>query len=174
MERQQQICNKENDYETDNLIRSNHYTPTLDREMGYEELVAKQSLSSVPHKMFFVKQLKSSESLQITYDDVTLSHKVWPTGVDFDKNDPDHIDIKVGYRCNCWRRVDFDIQCKHELRINPKFKVLDWGHRWLNRREYNKQYPNMSTFETNAEVIDVDNDIVHNSCSFGQKLNPAS
>ena len=55
-ERQQQICNKENDYETDHLIRSNHYKPTLDGEMAYEELVARQALSDVPHRNCFVKQ----------------------------------------------------------------------------------------------------------------------
>ena len=44
MERQQQICNKENDHENDDLISSNHYRPTLDGEMGYEELSARQSL----------------------------------------------------------------------------------------------------------------------------------
>ena len=47
-----------NDFETDNLIRSNHYTPTLDREMGYEELVAKQSLSQVHHKLFFCQTVE--------------------------------------------------------------------------------------------------------------------
>ena len=51
IERQQQICNKENDYETDHLIRSNHYKPTLDGEMAYEEVIARQALASVPHKI---------------------------------------------------------------------------------------------------------------------------
>ena len=162
MERQQHICNKENDLETDNLIRTNHYTPTLDRDMGYEECAAKQSLSQVPHKEYFVKQLKRSELLQMSFDNEISSHMVWPTGVDFDINDEEHVVIKVGHRCNCWRRVDFDIQCKHELRINPKFKVLDWGNRWLSRREFNKLYPNMSTFDTTARSIELDNDIVNN------------
>ena len=98
----------------------------------------------------------------MSYDNVTLSHKVWPSGIVFDVNNPEHIVIKVGDRCNCWRRVDFDIQYKHELRINLKFKELDWGHRWFNRRQFNRQYPNMSTFETNPEVIEVDNNIDDN------------
>ena len=160
MERQQQICNKENDFENDNLVRTNHYKPTLDRELGYEELVAKQSLSEIPHKNYFIGQLKSSEKLQLLYDNEICSHKVWPAGEQFNANNSEHFVIKIGDRCNCWRRVDFDIQCKHELKINPKFKVLNWGHRWYNRREFNKQYPNLSTFEThpNATVEGITND----------------
>ena len=102
MERQQQICNKENDYENDDLISSNHYRPTLDGEMGYEELSARQSLSNIPLKNFFIKQLKSAEKLQTTYNENLLYHKVWPAGVPFDENDPEHMrlmlttDVTVG------------------------------------------------------------------------------
>ena len=158
-ERQQQICNKENDYETDHLIRTNHYKPTLDGEMACEELVAKQALSDVPHRNYFVKQLKSSESLQSLFDDRTQCYKVWPAGSSFDKDDDDHVVIHRGGRCSCWRRIDYDIQCKHELRISPKFNVNHWASRWYNRREFNKRFPNMSTFENNPEVIYIeDND----------------
>ena len=118
-----------------------HCEPTLDREMGYEELLARQVLSQIPLKNYFIKQLKSSEVLQMSYDNENVSHKVWPSGIDFDEKNADHIVIKVGHRCSCWRRVDFDIQCKHELKIEPKFKALHWGHRWYNRKEFNKRNP---------------------------------
>ena len=52
MERQQQLCNKENDYETDHLICANHYRPTLDGDMGYEETIALKTLSQVPFNFF--------------------------------------------------------------------------------------------------------------------------
>ena len=124
--------------------------------MGYEEIAARQSLSQVPLKEYFIKQLKSSEKLQILYDEINLCHKVWPAGVIFDESDREHIIIKQGERCNCWRRIDYDIQCKHELKINMKFKVGHWGHRWYNRREFNKKYPNLTTFEINPEIIDLE------------------
>ena len=76
--------------------------------------------------------------------------------------------INVDHRCDCWRRVDFDIQCKHEMKLNLQFKLKHWGHRWYNRREFSKQYPNMSTFGINPEIIDVedgcnDNTSINNS-----------
>ena len=155
-ERQQQICNKENDFETEHLIRLNHFKPTLDGEFAYEEIQAMKALSIAPHKNYFVKQLKSSEGLQISFNDSNQCYQVWPAGESFDHDNDDHVIIKRGGRCKCWRRVDFDIQCKHELRIQPKFKIGDWGHRWYNRREFNKHYPNMSTFEVNPEIINID------------------
>ena len=51
-----------------------------------------------------------------------MSHNIWPAGVDFNPFDYEHITIKVGERCNCWRRVDFDIQCKHELKLSCKLR----------------------------------------------------
>ena len=80
----------------------------------------------------------------MVFDDNKSCHKVWSAGVPFDGSDPEHVVIKVVERCNCWCRVDFDIQCKHELKINLKFNVKHWGHRWYNRREFCKKYPNMS------------------------------
>ena len=129
MERQQQLCNKENEYETDHLIRANHYRPTLDREMGYEELIAVKCLSMTPFKNYFIKQLKSSEALQKSFDDEMGAHIVWPVGVTFNMNDPEHVVIKVGERYKCWRRVDYDIQCKHELEVNFKFNASHWSPR---------------------------------------------
>ena len=75
-ERQQQICNKENDYETDYFVRSTHYRPTLDGEFAYEEIVARQALSQVPHQNYFVKQLKSSETLQTSSNWATQTYSV--------------------------------------------------------------------------------------------------
>ena len=129
--------------------------------MGYEERKARLSLTQVPHSNYFVKQLKSSELLQSTYDTVNKCHKVWPLGEIFDTNCDEHIVIEDGERCKCWRRIDYNIQCKHELKLNPKFEVKHWGHRWLNRKEFNRLYPNMSTFEINPEVINVEEDDGH-------------
>ena len=62
--------------------------------MGYEEVAARKSLSQVPLKQYFIKQLKSAEKLQIKFDQINLCHKVWPAGVAFDESDPEHIIIK--------------------------------------------------------------------------------
>ena len=144
-ERQQQICNKENDYETDHRIRSECYKPILDGELARQEFNARQILSRKPHSDYFVKQLKSAQTLQSTFDEGSLTHSIWPAGTEFDPNDSEHVVIKVGDRCSCWRRVDYDIQCKHELKICGKFKKEHWGHRWYSRHAYNAMFPNMCT-----------------------------
>ena len=164
-ERQQQICNKENDFETDYFVRSTHYKPRLDGQFAYEELRARQALSQIPFSNYFVKQLKGSESLQTSPDGMTEDHRVWPSGTTFDINEDNHVVIQRGERCTCWRRIDYDIQCKHELRLDPKFKVEHWGSRWLNRREFNKRNTGMSTFDTNAEIICLDDEIESNKAS---------
>ena len=155
-ERQQQLCNKENDFENDYVIKSSCYKSMLDGEYGQQEYVARQILSQKPLKDYFIKQLQSSQVLQSSFDELSMSHNIWPAAVDFNPSDDEHITIKVGDRCNCWRRVDFDIQCKHELKLSCKFKKEHWGHRWYNRRQFNADFPDMSTFSTNVNVIDVD------------------
>ena len=59
-------------------------------------------------------------------------------------------------RCPCWRRVYFAIQCKYELTLNIKLKKHNWAHRWYNRSEFNMQFPQLSTFNTSPEVIDLE------------------
>ena len=112
-----------------------------------------------------MKQMQSAESLQLTFEETSNKYKVWPAGVSFDQNNPDHIVITKGDRCNCWRRIDFDIQCKHEFRINSKFKLNHWSNRWYNRREFNKQFPNLSNFHSHSEVIDIEDNDCHNGVS---------
>ena len=53
-----------------------------------------QALANVPHKNYYLKQMKSSESLQLVFDESSNNYTVWPTGVSFDKGDPSHIVIK--------------------------------------------------------------------------------
>jgi len=53
-----------------------------------------------------------------------MVHKVWPANESFDSDNQNHLSFPVGGRCPCWRRIDFNIQCKHELKINPKFKNI--------------------------------------------------
>ena len=66
-----------------------------------------------------------------------MTYCVWPAGTDFDQNFSKHVVIKIGDRCKRWRRVDYDIQCKHEQKISGKFKKEHGVRRWFSRREYN-------------------------------------
>ena len=85
-----------------------------------------------------------------------MKHKVWPSNDYFDHTKDDHVSFGVGMRCPCWRRVDFTIQCKHELTVNVQFKKHHWAHRWYNRSEFNRQFPKLSIFNTNPELIDLE------------------
>ena len=122
MQRQQFLCNKENDLEATYLVESYKYNPSLDGDFGVEERKAREILSSTPFKEFFIPQLKASEYLVCDYDDSSRTYKIWPAAVSFSESDADHVTIKTGDRCLCWRRVDLNIQCKHEFCISPKFE----------------------------------------------------
>ena len=84
-----------------------------------------------------------------------MKHRVWPANDYFDNNKKDHVSFGVGMRFLCWRRVDFSIQCKNELTVNIKFKRHHWAHRWYNRSEFNRQFPQLSIFNSNPEVINL-------------------
>ena len=51
---------------------------------------------------------------------------MWPANDYFDCEKVDHISFGVGRKCTGWRRVDSDIQRKHELKVNVKFKNIIW------------------------------------------------
>ena len=44
--------------------------------------------------------------------------------------------------------------------MNVQFKKHHWAHRWYNRSEFNRQFPQLSIFNTNPEVIDLE-DVNH-------------
>ena len=157
-ERQQQLSNKENELEVDYMVKSHRYIPTLDGRLGVEESSAREVLSNTPFKEYFIKQLKSTDYLDIHFNHILQRHNIWPSSETFDPLDEDHIVINVGQRCCCWRRIDFNIQCKHELKINPEFKKEHWGNRWYTRKQFNKLFPNLSTFKTSNEIIDLQED----------------
>ena len=169
-ERQQNICNKENDFENDYIVKSHRYISTLDPQFAHEDIMARQVLSNIPHKDYFVKQLKSSEYLQYSRDTNTMLCKIWPATESFDNEKDDHVCIKIGERCSCWRRVDFDIQCKHELKLNCKFKKSHWGERWYNRKAFNTHHPDLCTFETNLEIIDIDSIVEESNHNINQSM----
>ena len=174
LERQQQLCNKETDLETDYIVRSHRYLPQLEGDLALEDIKARQVLSLKPHKEYFILQLKATEYLQSTFDTDDMKHNVWPANEPFDNNDKNHVSFSVGTRCPCWRRIDFNVQCKHELKINPKFKKHHWGHRWYNRKEYNLQFPSHCDFTTNNEIISVDDndDAYHCTTNNEQSMIP--
>ena len=156
LERQQQLCNKENDIEQDYTVRSHRYLPQLHGELAVEDISARNVLAGKPHKDYFILQSKATEYLQSIFDSDAMVHKVWPANESFDSDNQNHLSFAVGGRCPCWRRIDFNIQCKHELKINPKFKKHHWGHRWYNRKEYNRQFPSHTNFNLHSETITID------------------
>ncbi len=58
LERQQQLSNKDNEKETEYIVRSHRYTPELEGAMAQEETIARGVLSQVPHKKYYIEQLK--------------------------------------------------------------------------------------------------------------------
>ena len=75
-ERQQQLCNRENDIETDYMIKAQYYKCRLDGEYGQQEYMARQVLSQKPLLDYFIKQLKSSHGLQSSFDETSMSHNI--------------------------------------------------------------------------------------------------
>ena len=41
--------------------------------------------------------------------------------------------------------------------MNIQFKKDHWAHRWYNRSKFNRQFPQLSIFNRNPEVIDLHN-----------------
>ena len=88
------------------------------------------------------------------YNTNNSAYNIRPANELFDVLKNEHVTIKVGSRCCCWRRIDFDIQCKYELKISPLFIGKNWAHRWYNRKYFNSVFPNLSNF-LKPDIIDL-------------------
>ena len=65
--------------------------------------------------------------------------------------------MAIGERCKCQRRIDYDIQCEHELKIISKFNHLHYNHRWLNNVAFNEMCPGLvpKPSSTNEGVLTI-------------------
>lgn len=104
-ERQQKYI-KENDYVTEYIVKSHRYRPKVDRKLDYEKEFARQIPSQHPHEECFTKRLKSSEHLQMIFNQYIHIHNIWPASEEYNYNNDEHVTIEVGYRYSCWRRAD--------------------------------------------------------------------
>ena len=115
-----------------------------------QDFEANLNLSAHAHNRLFTKVLQSSEFMTYRYDNENNTHIVWPTGEISSKDNT--IKLKVGERCKCHFRINFDCQCAHELAVNKKFIIDHWSSRWYSNKTYNAMYPLQSIGEM-TEVI---------------------
>ena len=90
------------------------------------------------------KYLTQSERLQSKLDSDINSFHVWPANKTFDKDV--HIILQIGSKCRCSHRIDYDVQCKHELKVDPRYKIEHWSDRWLTRKQLNIRNPDLICF----------------------------
>ena len=144
-ERHQVHCDYESREEAKLTVSSHKFQSSFDDEIAHEDVKAKQALAGYPYKLFY-ESIKKSMRLQMKLDSDKVTHLIWPANEIFDRDK--HISLVVGQRCTCRRRIDFNIQCEHELKAEPQFKVELWGDRWLTRKEFNMRHPDLMYFPT--------------------------
>ena len=67
---------------------------------------------------------------------------VWP--IDYIQTTLNSTILQTGKRCKCQKRIDFDIQCEHELAVVPKFNHMHYNERWLNNTAFNMMKPSLA------------------------------
>ena len=147
-ERHQFHCDKEAKHEAKLTVISHKYRSTFDSPYADEDVLAKQTLSAYAYEKWKTA-LKFSFRLQSELQEDGITYNIWPASEVFDKEK--HHSLIVGDRCSCRHRRDFDIQCGHELKVNPKFQIDKWSDRWLQRREFNVRNPDLMCFPTSSQ-----------------------
>ena len=149
LSRQQMLCKRINEENAQLTVNSHRYKSKLDAELASEDNAAKLVLSKFAHNKFH-DALVSSQSLQVKLDELDgTTQLIWPSN-SIVPNDV-CVRIKLGERCNCYNRRAFDGQCKHELRLDPTFKIDHWNERWLQESEYNIKHPSIDIYENIKE-----------------------
>jgi hypothetical protein len=79
-------------------------------------------------------------------------YRVWPLNAPL--NGDNFTTIPIGGRCSeCRLRIDYDVQCKHELCVDPTFKVKCNNQRWLNEESFDTNYPLLSPMLVTHEAF---------------------
>ena len=124
-QRHQHHCDLETRAESKHTVLSHRFKSSLDNEIADEDVNAKECLSSYAYGMW-IKSVRQCDRLQTMLHIDTNSFHIWPANESFDDNI--HIILPIGERCKCSYRNDFDVQCKHELKVDPRFKIEHWSH----------------------------------------------
>ena len=160
-QRHQHHCDLEAKEEAKLTVLSHRFTSTFADELANEDINAKQSLSAYAYEMWH-KSIVQSERLQSKINFETNCFHVWPANEEFQETI--HVTLGVGKRCECNIRIDYDIQCKHELSVDPRFKLEHWSDRWLNRKQFNIRHPDLMCFPIgNMTELNVRNEVNYDS-----------
>ena len=127
----QHHCDLEAKEEAKQTVLTHRFKSSFDGKLADEDVHTKESLSSFGYEMWH-NSVVQYEMLQSALDPETDYFHVWPPNETFD-NDL-HIIFSICKRCARGRSIGYDIQYKHEFKVDPMFKIKDWSHRWLTRK----------------------------------------
>ena len=144
-ERHQLHCDIECRDESKHTVSTHRYRSPLQNELAEHDVAAKKALAAYPYGMFY-KSLKMTEMLQAELQSDNVTYHIWPSNETFNSNE--HVKLVIGDRCQCSYRRDYDIQCGHELKVDPTFRIENWNERWLTRKEFNMRNPHLMCFPT--------------------------
>lgn len=107
-----------------------------------QDKLARKTLCNYAYKTFFEKSLLQSMGFQKEKLIGVEGHIVWP--IDYIQTTLNSTIMQTGKRCKCQKRIDFDVQCGHELALVPKFDHMHYNHRWLNNTAFNMMKPSLA------------------------------
>ena len=139
------LTNRRNEHNALLTVNAHRYKSTLDSDLATEDTAAKSVLSRFAHTKFH-DAIVASQSLQMKMDeDDSVTHIIWPSN----STQPNDYCVRIteGERCNCYNRRAFDGQSKHELTLDPTFKIDNWNQRWLQDSEFNMKNSSINIFE---------------------------
>ena len=155
LQRQQHLYNKERMVQIKGDVSRGRYKKSkFIGDIALEHIKAKKSLSTYAHTELFQVALNRSESLTSRYNVEDQTHLIWPTGEL--ATGANTVTLKVGERCRCSLRINYDCQCAHELVVTKKFNLGHWSTRWYNNKTYNSMYPLQHS--ENLNITDAQND----------------
>ena len=121
-------------------------------QLGVDDALAKKSLSPYCYKIHYVTSSKRAKRLQSYRDSVNGNVSVWPSGET--QTISNSFILGKDKDCICQTKIDFDIQCEHELVYDGRFMVNRYSSRWLHNHVFLEKYPELSaTRLTSANTI---------------------
>ena len=165
MKRAQDHAKKRKQLDNRACVLSHKYSSIHDGQLGIDDALAKKNLSPYAYKQLYLPATQRSLFLQSKVEFVVdvnslkevRTVSIWPAGQDMNLHNC--FVLSDGKPCTCRVKIDFHIQCCHELYADKCIMFAKWSNRWFHSHVFLERYPLLSHTSIPNNVARNDNDL---------------
>ena len=154
MKRAQEHSKQRKEQDNRSQVNVYKYTSKLLGQLGIDDTLARKSLSPYAYKMLYLPSSQRASYMMSDINTCDNSINVWPAGLD--KTLTNCFKMRPGNICHCQFKIDWGVQCAHELCADKKFILSKFDSRWLQTHVFLMKNPHLSPTNVPFKGINTD------------------